>query len=73
MSNECKHVILVRFQFYVMTFPSHNIKDFVGTMSRDNNGKNFCFQMAVRQRRGQNEQVPPPPPLAPTVQELMAQ
>jgi hypothetical protein len=29
--------------------------------------------MAARQRRGQNEQVPPPPPLAPTVQELMAQ
>jgi hypothetical protein len=29
--------------------------------------------MAARQRRGQNEQVPPPPPLSPTVQELMAQ
>jgi hypothetical protein len=29
--------------------------------------------MAARQRRGQNEQVPSPPPLAPTVQELMAQ
>jgi hypothetical protein len=29
--------------------------------------------MAARQRRGQHEQVPPPPPLAPTVQELMAQ
>jgi hypothetical protein len=42
-------------------------------MSRDNDGKNFCFQMAARQRRGQNEQVPPPPPPAPTVQELMAQ
>ena len=42
-------------------------------MSRDNNGKNFCFQMAARQRRGQNEQVPSPLPLAPTVQELMAQ
>jgi hypothetical protein len=39
----------------------------------DNNGDNLCFQMAARQRRGQNEQVPLPPPLAPTVQELMAQ
>jgi hypothetical protein len=29
--------------------------------------------MAARQRRGQNEQVPPPPPLAPMVQVLMAQ
>jgi hypothetical protein len=29
--------------------------------------------MAARQRRGQNEKVPPPPSLAPTVQELMAQ
>jgi hypothetical protein len=29
--------------------------------------------MAARQRRGQNEQVPPPTPPAPTVQELMAQ
>jgi hypothetical protein len=29
-----------------------NIKDSVGTMSRDNNGENFCFQMAARQRRG---------------------
>jgi hypothetical protein len=29
--------------------------------------------MAARQRRGQNEQVPPPAPLAPIVQELMAQ
>jgi hypothetical protein len=27
--------------------------------------------MADRPRRGQNEQVPPPPPLAPTMQELM--
>jgi hypothetical protein len=52
---------------------SHNIKDSVGTMSQDNNGKNFCFQMAARQRRRQNEHVPPPPPLAPTMQELMAQ
>jgi hypothetical protein len=34
---------------------------------------NLCFQMAARQRRGQNEQAPPPPPPAPTVQELMAQ
>ena len=33
MSNECKHVILVWFQYYVMTFSSHNIKDSVGTMS----------------------------------------
>jgi hypothetical protein len=30
------------------------------------------FQMAGRQRRGQNEHVPPPPP-PPTLQELMAQ
>ena len=52
---------------------SHNIKDSVGTMSRDNNGENFFFQMVARQHRGQNEQVPSPPPLAPTVQELMAQ
>ena len=29
--------------------------------------------MAARPRHGQNEQVPPPPPLAPTMQELMAQ
>jgi hypothetical protein len=41
----------------------------------DNHGDNLCFQMAARQRRGHNEQVPrpPPPPLVPTVQELMAQ
>jgi hypothetical protein len=39
----------------------------------DNNGDNLCFQMAARQRRGQNKQVPLPPPPAPTVQELMAQ
>jgi hypothetical protein len=31
------------------------------------------FQMAGRARRGQNECVPPPPPLPPTLQELMAQ
>jgi hypothetical protein len=31
------------------------------------------FQMAARQRREQNEQVPLPPLLAPTMQELMAQ
>jgi hypothetical protein len=31
------------------------------------------FQMAGRQRRGQNERVPPPPPPPPTLQELMAQ
>jgi hypothetical protein len=41
--------------------------------NRGNNGANLCFQMAARLRRGQNEQVPPPPPLAPTMQELMAQ
>jgi hypothetical protein len=29
--------------------------------------------MAARQRRGQNEQITPPPPPAPMVQELMAQ
>jgi hypothetical protein len=39
----------------------------------DNNGGNLCFQMAARQHRAQNEQVPPTPPPAPTVQELMAQ
>jgi hypothetical protein len=39
----------------------------------DNDGDNLCFQMAARQHRGQNEQVPPPPAPAPTVQELMAQ
>jgi hypothetical protein len=39
----------------------------------DNNGDNLYFQMASRQRHGQNEQVPPPPPPTPTVQELMAQ
>jgi hypothetical protein len=31
------------------------------------------FQMAGRQRRGQNERIPPPPPPPPTLQELMAQ
>jgi hypothetical protein len=39
----------------------------------DNNGDNLCFQMAPRQHRGHNEQVPPPPPPAPIVQGLMAQ
>jgi hypothetical protein len=29
--------------------------------------------MAGRARRGQNERIPPPPPLPPTMQELMAQ
>jgi hypothetical protein len=38
----------------------------------DNNGDNLCFQMPARQRRGQNEQVPSPPPPASTVQEMMA-
>jgi hypothetical protein len=33
----------------------------------------MVFQMAGRQRRGQNERVPPPPPQPPTLQELMAQ
>jgi hypothetical protein len=42
-------------------------------VSLDNIGDNLCFQMVARQRRGHNEQVPPPPPLTPTVQELMAQ
>jgi hypothetical protein len=42
-------------------------------MNWDNIGNNLYLQMAARQRHGQNEQVPPPPPLAPTVQELMAQ
>jgi hypothetical protein len=42
-------------------------------MNWDNIGNNLCFQMAARQRRGQNEQVPPPPPPAPMVQELIAQ
>ena len=35
--------------------------------------KYVVFQMAGRQRRGQNERVPPPPPPPPTLQELMAQ
>jgi hypothetical protein len=39
----------------------------------DNNGGNLYFQMVARQCRGHNEQVPPSPRLAPTVQELMAQ
>jgi hypothetical protein len=42
-------------------------------VSWDNNCDNLCFQMAARQHRGHNEQVPPPPPPAPRVQELMAQ
>jgi hypothetical protein len=42
-------------------------------LSWDNNGDNLYFQMAARQRRGHNDQVPQPPPPAPTVQELMAQ
>jgi hypothetical protein len=42
-------------------------------MNWDNNGGYLCFQMASRQRRGQNKQVLLPPPPAPTVQELMAQ
>jgi hypothetical protein len=42
-------------------------------VNRDNNGDNLYFQMAARQRRGQNEQVPLPPPSVLTVQELMAQ
>jgi hypothetical protein len=33
----------------------------------------MIFQMAGRARRGQNERVPPPSPLPPTLQELMAQ
>jgi hypothetical protein len=42
-------------------------------MSRNKQRQEFYFQMAAKQHRGQNEQVPPPAPLAPTVQELMAQ
>jgi hypothetical protein len=42
-----QHVILVWFQYYVMIFSSHNIMDSVRTMSRDNNGGNFCFQIAA--------------------------
>jgi hypothetical protein len=42
-------------------------------VDRDNNGDNLCFHMAARQRHRHNEQVPPPLPPAPTVQELMAQ
>jgi hypothetical protein len=42
-------------------------------VSWDNIGNNSCFQMVARQRRGHNEQVPLPPPRAPTVQELMTQ
>jgi hypothetical protein len=67
-----QRVTLVWFQYYFMTFSSHNIKDSVGTMSRYNNSQNFCFHMAARQCHGQNEQVPPPPLPAPTMQELMA-
>jgi hypothetical protein len=33
----------------------------------------MIFQMAGRARRGQNERIPPPLPLPPTLQELMAQ
>jgi hypothetical protein len=42
-------------------------------VDRDNNRGILCFQMAARQRREHNEQVPSPPPPAPIVQELMAQ
>ena len=42
-------------------------------VSWENIGNNLCFHMAARQRRWHNEQVPPPPSLAPTMQELMAQ
>jgi hypothetical protein len=42
-------------------------------INQDNIDDNLYFQMAARQRRGHNEQVPTPPPPAPTVQELIAQ
>jgi hypothetical protein len=42
-------------------------------MNWDNSGDNLYFHMVARQRCGQNEQVPPPPSPAPTVQKLMAQ
>jgi hypothetical protein len=74
MSNEMNTTCYSRLDSVLFYFIfSHNIKDSVGTMSRDNNGENLCFQMASRQRHGQNEQVCLPPPQAPTVQELMAQ
>jgi hypothetical protein len=44
MSNECNYIILVWFQYYVITFSSHNIKDSVGTMSRNNNGRISIFR-----------------------------
>jgi hypothetical protein len=53
----------------VLTFPRDKILKF-GTMVLS---KYVIFQMAGRQRRGQNEHVPPPPPPPPTLQELMAQ
>ena len=52
----------------VLTFPHDKILKF-GTVVLS---KYVVFQMAGRQRRGQNEHVPPPPP-PPTLQELMAQ
>jgi hypothetical protein len=57
---------------YGIFFP-YDIRHIVRIVNWDNNGGNLCFQMAARQRRGKNEQVPPPHPPAPTVQELMAQ
>jgi hypothetical protein len=57
----------------IMTISFHKREKLViEIMNWDNNGDNLYFHMAARQRRGQNEQVPPPTPPAPMVQELMA-
>jgi hypothetical protein len=58
MNNECKHVILVWFQYYVMTFSSHNIKDYVGTMSRNNNGGNSIFRWQLGSVAGKTSRFP---------------
>jgi hypothetical protein len=58
MSNECKHVILVWFQYYVMTFSSHNIKDSVETMSRNNNGEISIFRWQLGSVVGRTNRFP---------------
>jgi hypothetical protein len=51
-----------------MTFSFRMMQSMLfGIMNWDDNGENLCFQMAARQRRGQNEQVPPQPPPTPMV------
>jgi hypothetical protein len=59
-------------QYCVMSFSPYDIRILLRIVNQGNNGKKICFQMAARQRRGQNEQITPPPPPAPTMQELMA-